>query len=130
MIAVDTSIWVAALRSATSRQARVLQELLDADEVALPVPVRLEILGGASATDRKRLRRALSALPLLYPTDETWRLLDGWVERTAAAGQRFGFADLLIAALAAESGSLVWSLDSAFVRLEALELVGCYAPTR
>jgi predicted nucleic acid-binding protein len=128
MIVVDTSVWIAALRAASSREARVLQQLLDADEVALPVPVRLEILGGASAADRKRLRRALSALPMLYPTDETWRLLDGWVERAAAAGQHFGFGDLLIAALAAESGSLVWSLDSDFARLEALDLVGCYAP--
>jgi predicted nucleic acid-binding protein len=128
MIVVDTSVWIAALRSARSREARVLEQLLDADEVALPVPVRLEILGGAAAADRKRLRRALSALPLLYPSDETWRLLDGWIERTAAAGQHFGFGDLLIAALASESGSLVWSLDSEFVRLEALDLIGAYDP--
>ena len=130
MIVVDTSVWITALRTATSREAQVLQQLLDADEVALPLPVRLEILGGASAPDRKRLRRALSALPVLYPTDETWRLLDGWVERTAAAGQRFGFGDLLIAALAAETGSLVWSLDSDFTRMEALDLVGRYGPSR
>lgn len=130
MIVVDTSVWIAALRSATSPEARVLQQLLDADEVALPVPVRLEILGGASAPDRQRLRRGLSALPVLYPTDETWRLLDGWVEHAAASGQRFGFADMLIAALATETGSLVWSLDSDFARMEALELVGCYGPSR
>jgi len=127
VIAVDTSVWVAALRSGVSREARVLQQLLDADEVGLPIPVRLEILGGASATDRKKLRRALSALPVLYPTEETWRLLDRWVERAAASGQRFGFGDLLVAALAAETGSLVWSLDAAFDRLERLDLVRCYA---
>jgi predicted nucleic acid-binding protein len=127
VIAVDTSVWVAAFRSETSREARVLQQLLDADEVGLPMPVRLEILGGASATDRKRLRRALSALPVLYPTQETWRLLDRWVERAAASGQRFGFGDLLIAALAAETRSLVWSLDAAFDRMERLDLVRCYA---
>jgi predicted nucleic acid-binding protein len=127
VIAVDTSVWVAAFRSETSREARVLQQLLDADEVGLPIPVRLEILGGASATDRKRLRRALSALPVLYPTQETWRLLDRWVERAAASGQRFGFGDLLIAALAAETRSLVWSLDAAFDRMERLDLVRCYA---
>jgi predicted nucleic acid-binding protein len=127
VIAVDTSVWVAAFRSETSREARVLQQLLDPDEVGLPMPVRLEILGGASATDRKRLRRALSALPVLYPTQETWRLLDRWVERAAASGQRFGFGDLLIAALAAETRSLVWSLDAAFDRMERLDLVRCYA---
>jgi predicted nucleic acid-binding protein len=127
VIVVDTSVWIAALRSGTCSEARVLQQLLDADEVALAMPVRLEILGGASAADRKRLRRALSALPMLYPTDETWRRLDGWVEQAAASGQRFGFGDLLIAALAVENGSLVWSLDADFTRMEAIDLVQCYA---
>jgi predicted nucleic acid-binding protein len=127
MIAVDTSVWIAALRSGTGREARVLRRLLDADEVALPVPVRLEILGGSSAADRPRLRRVLSALPVLYPGDETWPLLDGWVEQAAASGQRFGFGDLLIAALAVENGSLVWSLDADFTRMEALDLVSCYS---
>jgi predicted nucleic acid-binding protein len=128
MIVVDTSVWIAALRSATSREAQVLQQLLDADDVLLPVPVRLEILGGASTADRKRLRRALSALPVLYPTDETWQSLDGLVERAASAGQRFGVRGLVIAALAAETGSLVWSLDDDFARMERLALVSCYAP--
>ena len=127
MIVVDTSVWIAALGSGARPEARVLQQLLDADEVALAVPVRLEMLGGASAADRRRLRRALSALPVLYPTDETWRLLDGWVEQAAASGQRFGFGDLLIAALAVENGSLVWSLDADFTRMETLDLVRCYA---
>ena len=126
MIVVDTSVWIAALRSSTSREARVLGHLLDADEVALPIPVRLEILGGAGAADRKRLRRALSALPVLYPSDETWRTIDGWIEKTATAGQHFGVGDLLIAALATEMGSLVWSLDRDFERLEALNLIDAY----
>lgn len=130
MIVVDTSVWIAALRSGSAAEAAVLQQLLDADEVALAIPVRLEILAGASKIDRSRLRRALSALPVLYPTDETWALLDRWIEQAAAAGQQFGFGDLLIAALAAEHGSLVWSLDAAFARMEALNLVQCYAPAR
>jgi predicted nucleic acid-binding protein len=126
MIVVDTSVWIAALRSRTGDEARVLQQLLDADEVALPVPVRLEILGGASTADRARLRRSLSALPVLYPDESTWRLLDEWVERAAAAGQRFGFGDLLIAALTVENGSLIWSHDADFTRMQTLGLVQCY----
>ena len=127
MIVVDTSVWVAALRSQTSREARILKDLLDADEVGLPAPVRLEIFAGASTADRKHLRRALSALPVLYPTEETWPILDQWVDNAARAGQRFGFGDLLIAALAAETGSLVWSLDAAFESMDQFDLVGCYA---
>ncbi len=128
MIIVDTSIWIAALRSERSREAHVLSALLDTDEVGLPIPVRVEILSGASRTDRARLRRALSALPLLYPTDATWTLVDGWVEKAGDAGERFGLGDFLIGALASETGSLVWSLDADFRRMNRLGLVEVYEP--
>ena len=128
MIVVDTSVWVTALRSVAGPEPAVLSQLLDADEVGLAVPVRLELLAGVSPKDRAALKRALSALPLLYPTDETWRLLDTWTEKTSRAGQHFGVGDLLFGALAAEAGALVWSLDSDFARLEKLKLVERYEP--
>lgn len=126
MIVVDTSVWIAALRDSGTEEARRLSALLDADEVALAVPVRLELLSGASRKDVVPLRRALTSLPVLYPAGSTWRLLDSWVDRAAAAGQRFGMGDLLIAALASELGALVWSLDADFARLERLKLVHLY----
>jgi predicted nucleic acid-binding protein len=127
MIVVDTSVWVAALR-ADGGEAAVLRSLLDADEVLLPIPVRVELLSGTSKRQRAQLRSALSALPITYPTDDTWRLMDAWTDRASAAGSAFGVGDLLIAALAHEAGALVWSLDGAFARLERLKLVGCYEP--
>jgi predicted nucleic acid-binding protein len=128
MIAVDTSVWVAALRAARSPEAVALGALLDADEVALPVPVRIEILSGASSRDRVALRKALSALPVIYPTDATWTLIDQWVDRAGEAQQRFGVGDLLIGALAREAGALVWSLDADFDRMSRLGLVDLYEP--
>jgi predicted nucleic acid-binding protein len=128
VIVVDTSVWVCAFRSAISREAEVLGALLDEDEVALAVPARIELLGGASKDDRVRLRRLLSALPVLYPTDDTWKLMDAWIDRAAPAGQRFGFGDLLIGALAHETGSLVWSLDGDFSRMASLGFVAIYEP--
>lgn len=128
MIVVDTSVWIAALRSAKSREAAVLGALFEADEVALPTPVRVEILSGASKADFPTLRRTLSALPLVVPTDDTWRTVDGWIEQAVHAGQRFGFGDLLIGALARDIGALVWSLDADFARMQRLKMVDLYEP--
>ena len=54
-------------------------------------------------------------------------MVDEWVERAGAAGERFGFADLLIGALAAERGAALWSLDTDFARMESLSLLNCHA---
>jgi predicted nucleic acid-binding protein len=127
MIVVDTSVWVSALRSASSPEAPALAALLDADEILLPVPVRTELIGGARRAERTRLRKLLTALPVIYPTDETWRTMDDWAALGRDRGERFGVADLLIAALARESGALVWSLDADFVRMERVAFIDLYA---
>ena len=123
MIVVDSSVWIAAFRSASGADAIALRSLLDADEVVLAVPVRTELLMGASTTDRRRLEHALKGLPLLYPTDGTWGTIDRWTAVTARKGHTFAIADLLIGALAEEVGGLVWSHDADFERMESLNLV-------
>jgi predicted nucleic acid-binding protein len=123
---VDTSVWVAALRGASGSAAETLAGLLDADEVALPLPVRLELSAGVARSERSALTRALTALPVVAPSDETWALIERWIEQAANAGQRFALTDLLIAALAEELGALVWSLDADFERMSAVGLVRLY----
>lgn len=128
MIFIDTSVWVAALRSRESPLALHVAELLDSGEVALSAPIRIEILTGASSQDAVRLRRVLSALPLFFPTEETWMRIDDWLERARAAGERFGFADLLIAAIAADQHAPIWSLDADFTRMARIGLVETHRP--
>ena len=123
MICVDTSVWVSALRDRSSAAGRRLDELLDRDEVAMPIPVRVEILSGVSRAQEPRLRRALSGLPLLFPTDATWERIDGWIGEAAQRGHRFAVGDLLIAAIAVDHGMPLWSLDSDFQRMRLLGFI-------
>lgn len=126
MIVVDTSVWVAAARNAGGPEAVALSALIDADEVALALPVRIELMAGVAKKDRAALARGLSALPVLMPSEDTWALAESWVAPAADAGQRFAMTDLLIAAGSAEIGGLVWSLDEDFARLERLGFVHRY----
>ncbi len=126
MILVDTSVWVAALRSAASAEAVTLRSLLDEDRVALAEPVRVELLAGAAVAEQQRLRRALSALPRWLPGEATWRRIDSWLEPAARSGERFGLGDLLIAALAAEREAELWSLDGDFRRMAKLGFLQLY----
>jgi predicted nucleic acid-binding protein len=123
VIVVDTSVWVAAQRHPAGDVSKTLLGLLDADEVALALPVRLELWAGTAKADRRAFRRAFSALPVLVPTEEMWSSLDDWIARAADAGERFAVTDLLIARLADEIGALVWSLDSDFERMAHLKLI-------
>ncbi|MCL4849717.1 MAG: PIN domain-containing protein [Acidobacteria bacterium] len=126
MIVVDTSVWTAATRQPAGAVAATLGQLLDADEVALALPVRLELLAGVARKQRAAFRRALSGLPVVVPSDDTWRLVEGWIQPAADAGHRFAVTDLLIAGLASEVGALVWSLDDDFRRMEQCGLVALY----
>lgn len=123
MILVDTSVWVEALRRGRSREAEHLGILLDASEVAMTPPIRIEMLGGSSAADLPRLSRTLSALPLFHPGAETWERMEGWIERAVRARRRFGVADLLIAAVAAENELPIWSLDGDFAAMRSLGFI-------
>lgn len=127
MIVVDTSVWVSAMRRPRSDHATTLSALLDADEVALALPVRVELMAGVSRRDRIALARGLSALPVVRPVDDTWQLIERWVKTAADGGQHFAVTDLLIAAAAHEIGGLVWSLDDDFSRMEPLGFVQRYS---
>ena len=125
MIVADTSIWITARRQPLL--AKALQELIEADEITLALPVRLELLAGIPKHQRAKFRRVCSSVPQLYPTEETWTSLSGLIERASDAGEHFGLIDLTIASMTAEIGGLAWSLDKDFERMERLGFVSLYA---
>lgn len=128
-MSVDSSVWIEFFRGRDQTVVAELRRLLDSDLVALPAPVRLELISGVSRTEAVRLGRLLSALPLLVPAPTLWAKLETWVGRAKRAGQRFGAMDLLIAGIADDNDSAVWSADADFKRMSRLGLVRLHALT-
>jgi predicted nucleic acid-binding protein len=127
MICADTSVWVRALREEMGPTALHFAELVEADEVVVPTPVRIEILAGASRLEFEELVDGFSGMQGLVPGQATWDKVEAWVGEAVAAGERFGLADLLIGAIAAEHGAKVWTLDADFERMQKLGFVELYA---
>jgi predicted nucleic acid-binding protein len=128
LIFVDSSVWISAFRVAKSPEARELTRLLDSDEVGLSIPVYLELLTGATRENRSRLRSVLSALPVFYPSKETWYRIEQWIARAKDRGQRFGIMDLLVASIAADREAPLWSRDADFERMARLDFVRLFRP--
>lgn len=106
---------------------RHLAELLEADAVAVPVPVRLEVLAGAPKDAVAPLVLRFRGVSILIPERDTWRTVEDWVGAAVAAGQRFGVLDLLIAAIARGHQAPLWTLDADFGRMAKLGFVDLYA---
>ena len=126
MILADTSVWIEVRRRPEAPAAAAFRALVDSDDLLLALPVRLELLAGVSVRDRKAFTRALTGLPIVFPTDETWHIVQGWVPAAADKGHRFALTDLLIAALAHQADALIWSLDEDFARMESLGMARRY----
>lgn len=122
MVAIDTSVWIEYFRG-NSEIVSDLNELLDEQEVLLPAPVWIELLSGASKKDLPVLRSTLSALPRALPTKNAWNTMETWITLSSKQGKRFGFGDLLIAAICVESEASLWSFDSDFSAMSKLKFL-------
>ena len=129
MTFVDSSIWISYLRHGEPSIVKPLELLLDQDEVALSAVVHLELLSGAAQKSLGVLARLLQAIPVYYPSKDTFRLAESWVQKGRRAGNLFGAMDLVIAATAAERGGTIWSADGDFVRMARLGWVKLFRDT-
>jgi predicted nucleic acid-binding protein len=127
MVFVDTSVWVAYFRGKSTPVRNEMDRLLDLDEAVLAVPVRIELVAGVKVSQHAQLQRVLGGLRTFYPSDGTWNLMERWAGIAGRAGDHFGVADLLVAAVAAENHGSLWSVDGDFARLHRLGFIRLHA---
>ncbi len=128
LVFVDTSVWVEGLRGQPETTRVELSAILDEDRVAIAIPVRIEILSGASRLNFRRLRDDLLALPTFYPSRSTFEMIEDWVRASVERGERFGFGDLVIAAIASEQRGKIWSRDKDFARMSRMGFIQLFQP--
>lgn len=126
MVIADTSVWIPFFNRPDSPEKATLDLLIDADEVALVGVVLAELLQGCrTQSERNLLSDALLALPYYEVSQSTW-LRAGDVSATLLRkGITMPLSDLIIAALAIERDSHIYSLDTHFKKIPGLQL---YSP--
>src|ERR1700683_4591608 len=115
MVLVDSSVWIEAARRDGALEYKVgLEGLLEVGEAAFCGPIKLEVLGGARAQDRKRMSLYFDCIPYQTIDDSAlgqalqlaWQLRD--------KGHTLPWNDIVIASLALRWGFRVYAKDKHF----------------
>lgn len=126
MVIIDTSVWISFFRAKPHACKNEVLQLLDDDRAGIAYPVLAELINGVRNRELAGLEQLLHALPVFYPTRKSCDMVTEMIHRSRRRGLQFGFADLLIAALANEADAELWSLDADFTKMQKLQLVKVY----
>ncbi len=115
MVLVDSSVWIESLRRDGNVYVKLaLEALLEEYEAAWCGPVKLEVLGGARAQDRKALEEQFSCIPYFPMTDAAWDSAKNLAWRLRDNGCTVPWNDILIATLSRQAECRVYSVDKHF----------------
>jgi predicted nucleic acid-binding protein len=129
VVLVDSSIWIEAARRQGDLVCKVaIEELLAHGEATFCSPIRLEVLGGARQEERRRMSAFFAIVPYVPLTERHWSLAVelGWKLRDA--GHTLPWSDVLIAAVARESGCRVYAQDRHFETMNEVLSISLYRP--
>lgn len=122
-VIADTSAWIQYFRAGQSHEAREVRSLIESDRVVMIGIVYAELLRGArTPADADVLAQTLDSLSYLEFNRSTWRLAGELLVSLERTGERVPVPDALIAAIAIQNGSAVYSQDRHFRRFADLEL--------
>jgi hypothetical protein len=129
MVLVDSSVWIESLRRRGRIEAKLaLEALLDAYEAQYCAPVRLEVLGGARAADRRRLGLYFSVIPFRRCDPADWERSIALAWRLRDAGLSVPWMNVVIAAIALYDNSRLYALDAHFERIAEITGLRIYRP--
>lgn len=129
MVLVDSSVWIEAFRRKGRLEVKLaLESLLDAYEALWCSPVRLEVLGGARASERGKLGRHFSVVPYRSCTGEDWDRAVSLAWKLRDNGLTVPWLDVVIAALALHDDVRLYALDAHFGRIAELTGLRLYTP--
>lgn len=115
MVLVDSSVWIEALRRDGNVNVKLaLEGLLEEYEAAWCGPVKLEVLGGARAQERKALEEQFSCIPYCSMTDAAWDSAKNLAWRLRDKGCTTPWNDILIASLSVKADCRIYAVDKHF----------------
>ena len=129
MVAVDSSVWIEGLRRNGRLEVKLaLEGLLEAYEAQWSTPVRLEVLGGARADERRRLGLHFASIPYRFVTEEDWDRGVSLAWRLRDNGLTVPWLGVLIASLALHDNVRLYTLDAHFKRVAEITGLKLYQP--
>jgi len=129
MVLVDSSVWIEAARRNGDLAYKVgLEGLLEFAEALLCGPVRLEVLGGARAQDRKRLSNYFDCVPYKALDDSAWNHTLDCAWRVRDQGHTVPWNDILIASLSVKWDCRVYAKDAHFDAMSSILGLRLYRP--
>jgi len=127
MVLVDSSVWIEAARRDGDLAYKVgLEGLLEFAEAAFCGPIKLEVLGGARAQDRKRLAAYFDCIPYKQIDDTAWDFARECAWRLRDQGHTVPWNDILIASLAVRWQCRVYAKDAHFETMAGIINVHLY----
>lgn len=112
---VDTCVWASFFTKPNSPEKQAVDQLVDADRIALAGPILAEVLLGFRRKDQadwvaSRLKRG----HYVETTWADWRASADLGRELAAAGHRLPLSDLVIAVIARRLNASVYTIDPHF----------------
>lgn len=115
MILVDSNILIEYRRKPTTARERVFLE----EQVCICGIVEAELLHGArSARDLQTTKEALAMLPSLPIPEKMWERVGEMLFHLRQVGYSIPFQDVVIAVLALEYDTKIWTTDKHFIMMQ------------